>query len=247
MAEKLKSILRRTSWSLLLKAAIFGVAWWALPFWLFLIIALYLYFIPTTGARKVSAPFFVLLLVSFLQGQSALAAIIFAAAFYFILLIKDFIIIDRRSAYEALMLVLSYLLVRSFFLNAGGSFGLRALLYSLIAAWAVSALVTSFVRNFPAPRALSTPEAMPSREERSFYRVIGWMTFLLMWQLLIVGIFLPLDFLYQSAIIFLVAAILIELVPQYIFGELSRIKVLVTGVVLFPLLVIVIASARWIL
>jgi hypothetical protein len=73
------------------------------------------------------------------------------------------------------------------------------------------------------------------------------MTFLLMWQLLIVGIFLPLDFLYQSAIIFLVAAILIELVPQYIFGELSRIKVLVTGAVLFSLLVIVIASARWIL
>jgi hypothetical protein len=84
-----------------------------------------------------------------------------------------------------------------------------------------------------------------SKEAHSFQRMLSWMTFLLMWQLFIVGIFLPLDFLYQSAIIFLVAAILISLVPQYVFGELSRAKVLATGTVLFGLLTIVIASARW--
>jgi len=66
-----------------------------------------------------------------------------------------------------------------------------------------------------------------------------------MWQLFLVGLFLPLNFLYQSAIVFLVAAILIDLVPQYIFGQLSRTKVLATGTVLFALLVIVLASARW--
>ena len=75
--------------------------------------------------------------------------------------------------------------------------------------------------------------------------MLGWMTFILMWQLIIVGLFLPLDFLYQSAIIFLLAAILIDLVPQYVFGELTRAKVLATGSVLFSLLVIVAASARW--
>ena len=32
---------------------------------------------------------------------------------------------------------------------------------------------------------------------------------------------------------------ILDLVPQYIFGELSRIKVLATGTVLFALLVIV--------
>jgi len=239
MAEKLRSILKRTSWSSLLKAVIFGAAWWALPFWLFAIVALYLYFIPITGAGKVSAPFLVLLLISLIQDQSVFAAIIFAALFYFILLIKDLIIIDRRSAYEILLLVLSYLLVRSFFLNVGGSFGLRALLYSLIAAWAASALVASFIKNFSI-----VPEGS-SHEAHSFQRMLGWMTFLLMWQLFIVGSFLPLDFLYQSAIIFLVAAILIDLVPQYVFGELSRAKVLATGSVLFALLVIVAASARW--
>jgi hypothetical protein len=262
MAEKLKSILRQTSWSLVLKAAVFGVAWWALPFWLFLLIALYLYFVPITGAGKVSVPFFVLLLAALFQGQSILAALIFGAIFYFIVLIKDFIIIDRRSAYEIIMLVLSYLLMWSFFSNVGGSLGWHALVYSLVIACAVSVLVVDFIKNFslagPASVSASAQNThvagAPSvarthghgaHATRSFRRMLGWMIFLLMWQLLLVGLFLPLNFLYQSAIVFLVAIIIIDLVPQYLFGELSRMKVLVTGIVLFALLVVVVASARW--
>jgi hypothetical protein len=239
MAEKLRSILRRISWSSVLKAVLFAVAWWALPFWLFLLIALYLYFIPMTGAEKVSVPFFVLLLITLLQKQSIVFAVIFGVVFYFLLLVKDLIIIDRRSAYEILMLVLSYLLVRGFFLNVGGSFGWWSLLDSAVAAAAVSALVGNFVKNFSV-----VPEDSV-RDARSFRRMLGWMTFLLTWQLLIVGLFLPLNFLYQSAIIFLVAVIILDLVPQYVFGELTRVKVLATGTVLFALLVIVLSSARW--
>lgn len=241
MAEKLRSILKQTNWSLVLKAIIFGVAWWALPFWLFVLVALYLYFVPMTGASKVSVPFFVLLLITFLQGQTWLSAVIFAALFYFILLIKDLLIIDRRPAYEILILILSYLLLRGFFLNVGGALDRQSLFDSVIAAWAVSAMVASFITNF------SGASEDASRDARSFRRMLGWMTFLLMWQLLLVGLFLPLDFLYQSAIVFLVAAVLIDLVPQYVFGELSRAKVLATGSVLFALLVIVAASARWVL
>ena len=239
MAEKLRSILRRISWSSVLKAVIFAVAWWALPFWLFLLFALYLYFIPMTGAGRVSVPFFVLLLITLLQKPGIIFAVIFGVVFYFLLLVKDLIIIDRRTAYEVLMLVLSYLLMRGFFLNVGGSFGWWSLLDSAVAAVAVSALVTSFIKNF------STAPEDSAREARSFRHMLGWMTFLLMWQLLMVGLFLPLDFLYQSAIIFLVAVIILDLVPQYVFGELTRIKVLATGTVLFALLVIVLSSARW--
>ena len=46
MAGKLKSISRQIHWSLLLKAAVFALAWFFVPFWLFFLIALYLYFIP---------------------------------------------------------------------------------------------------------------------------------------------------------------------------------------------------------
>ena len=244
MVEKLRSILKRTNWSLILRAVIFGVAWWALPFWLFLLVALYLYFVPVAGSGKVSVLFLVLLLISFPQEQSVLAAVVFGIIFYFIILIKDLIIIDRRSAYEVIMLVLSYLLVRSFFLNAGGSLSFLSLFYGLIAAWAVSAMVAGLVKNFSISVA---PPVADQHEERSFYRMLGWMTFLLMWQLLVVGLFLPLDFLYQSAMIFLIAIIIIDIVPQYVFGELSRKKVLTTGIVIFALLVIVATSARWIL
>jgi hypothetical protein len=241
MVEKLKSILKRTNWSLALRAAIFAAAWWALPFWLFLLIALYLYFVPTTGAQKVWVPFFVLLLITFLQKPSFIFGLIFGVVFYFLLLVKDLIIIDRRSTYEMLVLVLSYLLVRGFFLNVGGSFGWWSLLDSAVAAVAVSALVTSFIKNFSAPSEDST------RDVRSFRRMLRWMIFLLTWQLLIVGLFLPLNFLYQTTIVFLIAIIILDLLPQYIFGELTRIKVLATGLVLFTLLVIVLASANWVI
>jgi hypothetical protein len=236
MAEKLRLILRRISWSSVLKAIIFAVAWWALPFWLFLLIALYLYFIPMTGAHKVSAPFFVLLLIAFLQGQDIIFAVIFGVVFYFIILVKDLIIIDRRTTHEIFMLVLLYLLIRGLFLHVGDSLGWWSLLDSAVAAGAIGVLVTSFVKNFSV-----TPVPDP------FRRMLGWVTFLLMWQLLIVGLFLPLDFLFQSAIVFLVAIIILDLVPQYVFGELTRIKVLVTGTVLFALLVIMLSSARWII
>jgi hypothetical protein len=136
--------------------------------------------------------------------------------------------------------VLSYLLVRTFFIKTGGSIGGWTLFYALVAAWAVSIMITSFIKNFSV-----TPEAGNSRDARSFHRMLGWMTFLLLWQLLIVGLFLPLNFLYQSAIVFLVAILLFDVLPQYIFGELSRAKVFVTASVLFSLLVIIIASARW--
>jgi hypothetical protein len=246
MAEKLRSILKRTSWSLVLKAVIFGVAWWALPWWLFLLVALYLYFVPITGAYKVSVPFFVLLLITLLQGQDVISAVIFGAVFYFIILVKDLIIINRRTTHEILMLVLSYLLIRGFFLHVGGSFGWRSLLDSAVAAFAVSVLVASFIKNFSVADAL-VPATANSREARSFRRMLGGMVFLLMWQLLIIGLFLPLNFLYQSAVVFLLAVVLMDLVPQYIFGELSRRKALATGIVLFALLIIVLASARWVL
>jgi hypothetical protein len=145
------------------------------------------------------------------------------------------------------MIALSYLLIRGFFLNAGGSINCWSLGYGLIAAWAVSAMVTSLIKNFSAADAAAPEHDALTCESRSFRRALGWTTFLLMWQLLIVGLFLPLDFLYQSAIVFLAAIVLLTLVPQYVFGEFSRMKALATGTVLFALLTIVAASARWVL
>jgi hypothetical protein len=237
MEEKLKSILKRTHWSSLLKAVAFGAAWWLFPFWLFLLIALYLYFVPFSGTAKIAVPFFVLLVISFFEGQNIIWAVIFAAIFYFVMLIRDLLIIDRKSAYEILVLILSYLLIRNFFLKVGGDFGGFSLIYSFFIAVLFGGMLSSYMNNF------SITDSEP--EARSFRRTVSGVFFILMWQLLIVGLFLPLDFIYQSAVVFLVAAIFIDVVPHYIFGEMSRKKVLATSTVLFALLTIVLASARW--
>jgi hypothetical protein len=39
--------------------------------------------------------------------------------------------------------------------------------------------------------------------------------------------------------------VFIDLMPSYIFGDLSRTKTLVTSTTIFALLVIIISSARW--
>ena len=77
MEEKLKSILKQIHWSLVLKATIFAVAWFALPFWIFLLLALYLYFVPLGGSAKVVLPFFVLIFVTALEGVSIPFAVVF--------------------------------------------------------------------------------------------------------------------------------------------------------------------------
>ena len=233
MAEGLRSIANRISWSSLLRAVLFAAVWWVAPYWLFLAAALYLYYVPMTGAGKVSAPFWVLMLIAFIEPQSWFFAIVLAAVFYFILLIKDLLIIDRRTAYEVLIFVLSYLLMRDFFVNLGGQgFGGWAFLGAMGIALALTILFASFTGNF-------------SSAPRPLRRAIGWMTFVLLWQVLIVTLFLPLDVSYQAAIAFLLSIALMSIVSQHIFGELTRAKALATSAVVFASLTIILASATW--
>lgn len=233
MVGGLRSIAKRISWSSLARAVIFAAAWWVAPYWLFLIVALYLYYVPLTGAGKVSAPFWVLMLIALVEPQGWIFALILAAVFYYILLIKDLLIIDRRTAYEVLVFVLSYLLMRDFFLNLGGqAFGGWAFFGAMGVAFALTVLFGSFVGNF-------------SSAPRPLRRAIAWTIFILLWQVLIVALFLPLDFSYQAAIAFLIATAIMSVVSQRAFGELTRTKALATSVVVFAFLTIILASAVW--
>jgi exosortase/archaeosortase len=126
-------------------------------------------------------------------------------------------------------------LFRSFFITAGGDFGGFSLFYSFFIALLFSLTITSYVANF----------SDVFKDAKPFRRMIGWAIFILTWQLLIVGLFLPLDFVYQTAIVFLISMVFIDMVPAYIFGELSRTKTLVTSSFIFVLLAIIVSSARW--
>jgi hypothetical protein len=239
MVARLKSISSQIHWSSLLKAAVFALAWFVLrgpvSFWLYIILALYLYFIPISESGKVAGPFLVLLLLSALEPPSILFMVIFGAIFLYILLIKGLVLIDRKSAYEVLVFFLSFILFRDFYIRFGDTVNLATFLYAFLAAFAFSILFGSFISCFW--------DELP--EQRHYRRMVSWLTILIAWQVLLAGLFLPLDYVYQSVIAFLVMVLFIDLVSQYLFLELSRTKVLVAASVVFSVLVVIMGSARW--
>jgi hypothetical protein len=236
MVEKLRSISKRIHWSSLLKALVFAAAWFLFPLWLFVLVALYLYFVPLSQSGAAIAPFFVLLVLMVIEPIGLFFAVIFGVVFFYVLLIKDLMLIDRKTAYEVTILFLAFLLFRDFYEKYGSSLDATSLAYSLGVALLVAALVSSFIRHFGSPgkEGTFTPR-----------RIAVWLSTVLVWQFLLVGLFLPVDFIYQTVIVFLGSIFVIDLVPQYIFGEASRAKVLVTASVVFALFVLVLGSARW--
>ncbi len=243
MEEKLRSISKRIHWSLALRAAVFAGAWLVLPYWLFFLIALWLYAVPAFQGgqtRRLAVPFFVLLAVSFFEAQGALAAVIFGAIFYLILLIRALIVIDRRSAYEFLVLMLSFLLLREFYTAwNGGPFTGAVMWWVIPAAGTLALLLRSYLRYF------DEDIAVPDAGARAVARASVWLSFLLFWQVMIAALFLPLDFVYQTVVAFLASTLIIELVPAHLMGGVAREKLLTAATAVFALLVITLASARW--
>src|SRR5258708_3672304 len=134
MAAKLKSISKQIHWSSVLKALVFALAWIWFPFWFFAILALGLYFIPFFQARRLAIPFLTLLILCYIQTPDMAFAIIFGVVFYETLLIKDLLLIDRRSAYELLVLALTFLLLREFYMKFNEGITRAALIYSFFTA-----------------------------------------------------------------------------------------------------------------
>ncbi len=232
MEAKLKSISRRIHWSLVLKAAVFALAWLWLPFPLFFLIALYLYFVPLFQSGKLAFPFFVLLVLAYVQTPTPFFAVVFGAALYVIFLIKDLLVIDRRSMYEFLVLALSFLLLRALYMRFNEGAQGMALWYAFIVAAAIVLLLRSLVRASGGTAPRDEPVAL-------------FLSFALLTQVIIVGLFLPLDFIAQSLLVFLVAFFLIDTIPEHLAGGVSRKKILVTAMVLFALVTIVVGSAQW--
>ncbi len=232
MVAKLKSISRRIHWSLVLKAAVFALAWLLLPFWIFFLVALYLYFVPPFQSGKLALPFFVLLVLAYVQPPGPFFAVVFGAALYVIFLIKDLLVIDRRSLYEFLVLVLSFLLLRALYVRFDEGAQGVALWYAFFVAAAIVLLLRSLAR--------ASGGTVPREEPVAFF-----LSFVLIVQAIIVGLFLPLDFIAQSLLVFLVAFFLIDTIPEHLAGGASRKKILVTAMVLFALATIVVGSAQW--
>ena len=230
MALKLKSITRQIHWSLLARAVVFVLSWLYLPFWLFVLFALYCYCVPWFQARKLALPFFALLILCFGETPGLLMAFIFGALFYYLLITKDLLLIDRKFAHALLLIALSFFLFRDFYARFdNGPVGI-----GLLAAFFVAGLFGLLVGDFTALQI-----GLPKQ------KTIGFLAFLIMAQFLIAGLFLPVDFIYQSTVVFLVAVLCVDLLPEQSLGTISPEKIRATSLTIFSLLVITLAAARW--
>lgn len=254
MLSKLKERL----WSMrgtIIRAAIFAVAWGVAPFWFFLLVALYLFFVPPAQAGTVIAPFIVLLGFAFFSPVSFLMAIIFGLLFWYILLIKELYLINRRVAYETLSLVLVFLIFRLFYERLGAGFaGPAPFLFALLIAGTVGFLFSGFAGLFMAPAIALDPETHEGsvkKEEipitmRRLRRVAAAAIAFLIFEILLAGLFLPLDFVYQTVIVFILAALILDLSARHLLeGSVPRERILVLSSTAFVLLAVILGSARW--
>jgi len=133
-------------------------------------------------------------------------------------------------------------------MKVGGGIGAGAVFAALFVAIAVGVLFSSFVKIFGGENGEVIPVAGNGvgARRKLLRQVTSFAVFLVVFELLITGLFLPLDFVYQSSIIFILAALFVEFSNKHLFGgRLSRQRVLVVLSGAFALLVIILGSARW--
>jgi len=237
MAAKLTSISKQIHWSLLIRAVIFAVAWWYLPAWLFAIVACGIYFVPSFDSKKNLPAFLALLGVSLATTPTVLMAVIYAALCYYLLLIKDFYVIDRKSARAMLAMALSFFVFRQFFFSWQSGLSAGSLAWAWIVAFVFGVLVNGVIM---ARRGIEVDDKEGRRPRRT---AVGVAT-MLIFEVLVICLFLPVDFVYQSIIAFLVAALLLDFVPAYFFRELDARRIRTTAMGLAALLIVVLASAK---
>lgn len=235
MVEKLKSIIGPIPWSLILRAVLFGAAWLVLPFWVFLAVSILIYFIPFFRPALLLIPLSLTLILAALVPPSFWAAAFLSVLFFFILGIKDLIFVDRATAFNLLVLVLFFLMwLYSFsWFDAGITaysimwFGVCSLIF-----FVASRQFLSYALDIPDSRKLSVS--------------LGVVSFML-WEASVVALFMPLNFLFSTALVFLFAAMFLECAADYFKNRISPSHLLAYFSVFFVLLVIILSSANFIM
>ncbi len=238
MVARLRSISKTIPWWLTLKTTLVAAAWLWLPFWLFVVLAAGFYLFPLFEPLRFALPFLLLLISAAFLPVMFGTALILGAMYFLLLGIKDLILIHRFPAYESLLFTLYLLLFLNFFARFDRPDAAGAFLASLGVALAVSLLLWGFFRYGEASAGL---ELWPRRRLALTLGLVGF----LLWQWLLVLLFLPLNFYFQTALLFLGAVSATELVFEYRQGSLSRRRALVhfsTALIFFA---VILAANTW--
>ncbi|MBI3588793.1 MAG: hypothetical protein HY093_00020 [Candidatus Liptonbacteria bacterium] len=253
MVEKLKLILKPTPWSLVVKALIFGGAWLVLPFWLFLLIASYFYFVPLFKPLKFIRPFSIfLVLISPLFAKASLGlAAVTACIFFLILGVKDLVFVNRKPKYEIAIYLIYLLLFWVFFssfenwLGTGvvfGSLGLAAVFFLLTRSFLNYEEILNPVSLEMGVRGGSNLEGRKGEGVYSRETLAAVFVALLVWQLVWVLLFLPFNRIYQTATVFLMVVLVLETILAHFNHSLTRKRLLVNFTAIFVFMVLTLAS-----
>jgi len=239
MVAKLRLISSPIPWFLVIKAVALGGIWYFLPFPVFLLLALYFYFVPLFRPSELRAPFLVTLVLAFFLPSGFWSAAFLIVMIYLILGTKDLIFINRKAVYETIVFLSMFTLFFYFFLEFGTWFGFLSVLGSIVVAFFVYLLLKGFI-NYEGVLG----EKFTAEDRSHRFLVVGLSSFLI-WQLIWVLVFLPVGAIYQTAILFLVSIVLLEFVLAYFNRSLTPRKVLVNFTLFFIFMVLILTSTRW--
>lgn len=209
MVEKLKLIISRIRWSLLVKPLILAFIWAEFSPWLFIVFAILFYIMPAVNLKGVLAEFSVFIALSFYLEKGAFSFFALAIMFFLILGIKEFVFIDRPKAREAyvIMALLSFFL--PFYWSAiGGNitgFFWEGVFSVFFLFFLLSKIFAEAGRDFGTHNA----------------RFFAALTALLSYELSVMVLILPLNPFYQAAMSFMGVIILMEICLDYIQSTIT--------------------------
>lgn len=217
---------------LIFKAFIFGLGWLLLPFWMFLLVALYLYLVPFFQPFNLIVPYIMTIAAAAALPYGLWFAIFLGVLFFLLVGIKNLILVNRFENHQLMVFLLFFLLFFGFF----SGFENWQKWTSSAALFGVAAAFFLLFREL----ADYYPDAPDGKKI-----LVAGIGSVLIWQAASAIIFLPLNYFYQTAILFLAAIILTDILLEYLVRKLDRKKILWNFSVFFALMAAILASANW--
>jgi hypothetical protein len=232
---RVRSVAAKVPWRLAAKALVAAFAWYVLPFWLFVLLALGLYFIPIFRPFPLFVPFLALLFLAGVLHDDVYGAAFVGAAFFLLLGVKDLVLAKRHERYAALVALLALGLGIWFFAGMGRGQGLFS---PLILGAMFFAILQSYMRVLDEDKDIAP-------ELRLHLRTLALVASLLLaewtWALLL----LPFSETHRVMLFVIPAALTVSLVGEYAAGGPSRRSAFAHAAVFIGSLVLVLAAAQW--
>lgn len=186
-------------------------------------------------------PFLSLIFFAWIGGGGILYALFLAIVFYLILGLKDLTFIEKKPVREVLILLIMFVAFDNLFYKFSDSGDAGAFFSIFILSIIFFLLVKNYLHSDDLP---DVPSAGAEPKKR-FRSVVAAIAAVMLLELSLAVIFLPLSFLYQTAIMFLSTTLLLELAGDYLGKTLTRRVILIDFSIFFAFLAVILGLAPW--